>query len=293
MNQACHLCRQINSSANKYCSQCGALLQVMRPPSNPSPPPQLSNWKRPAAISALAASAFWVCLWVLSSLPDQPRVQSIATQTEQPTVVVAVTPAAAATPIISLALTAGQHLAEARRALAESEKTTSDAARLAGPIAAARWHLEAVTAKERDYAEAQKLLATLTKRERALATATAEAKKGEAVARSATSADSSNDEESNPSDDSAKSEDASPASAASSSAGETTGEAPAAGRSRSSGGAQGSGFYTNRAGNTVRSPTFSQSAPAGASARCHDGSYSFSQSRRGTCSHHGGVAAWL
>jgi hypothetical protein len=34
-------------------------------------------------------------------------------------------------------------------------------------------------------------------------------------------------------------------------------------------------------------------APAGATARCNDGTYSFSQHRRGTCSHHGGVAVWL
>jgi Protein of unknown function (DUF3761) len=34
-------------------------------------------------------------------------------------------------------------------------------------------------------------------------------------------------------------------------------------------------------------------APAGATAKCNDGTYSFSQHRRGTCSHHGGVAVWL
>jgi len=33
--------------------------------------------------------------------------------------------------------------------------------------------------------------------------------------------------------------------------------------------------------------------PAGATAQCRDGSYSFSQHRSGTCSHHGGVARWL
>jgi hypothetical protein len=33
--------------------------------------------------------------------------------------------------------------------------------------------------------------------------------------------------------------------------------------------------------------------PAGASAKCRDGTYSFSQHRRGTCSHHGGVGSWL
>jgi len=35
------------------------------------------------------------------------------------------------------------------------------------------------------------------------------------------------------------------------------------------------------------------STPAGATARCRDGTYSFSQHHSGTCSHHGGVAAWL
>ena len=35
------------------------------------------------------------------------------------------------------------------------------------------------------------------------------------------------------------------------------------------------------------------SAPPGATARCRDGTYSFSEHRSGTCSHHGGVAVWL
>lgn len=47
--------------------------------------------------------------------------------------------------------------------------------------------------------------------------------------------------------------------------------------------------YTNSSGNYVPSPS---SNPAGASAKCRDGTYSYSQSRRGTCSHHGGVAVW-
>lgn len=55
----------------------------------------------------------------------------------------------------------------------------------------------------------------------------------------------------------------------------------------------GNGTYVNSAGNTVCSPYASNSAPAGASAQCSDGTYSFSQSRSGTCSHHGGVATWL
>ncbi len=51
-------------------------------------------------------------------------------------------------------------------------------------------------------------------------------------------------------------------------------------------------YYTNSAGNKVHSPAYAPSRPAGASAQCRDGTYSFSQSRRGTCSHHGGVATW-
>jgi len=56
-----------------------------------------------------------------------------------------------------------------------------------------------------------------------------------------------------------------------------------------------SGSYVNKAGHTVHRPahTVSGIAPTGATAQCRDGSYSFSQSHRGTCSHHGGVSHWL
>lgn len=50
--------------------------------------------------------------------------------------------------------------------------------------------------------------------------------------------------------------------------------------------------YVNVDGVRVPSPVFSETKPEGASARCRDGSYSFSRNRRGTCSHHGGVAEW-
>lgn len=54
-------------------------------------------------------------------------------------------------------------------------------------------------------------------------------------------------------------------------------------------------YYTNSDGNQVQSPSYStdNSVPAGATAKCNDGTYSFSQHRSGTCSHHGGVAEWL
>ncbi len=54
-----------------------------------------------------------------------------------------------------------------------------------------------------------------------------------------------------------------------------------------------SGTYLNSKRQTVKRPENCSTAPQGAIARCRDGSYSFSRSRRGTCSHHGGVAKWL
>jgi uncharacterized protein YraI len=53
--------------------------------------------------------------------------------------------------------------------------------------------------------------------------------------------------------------------------------------------------YINSDGQWVQSPTRTADGlpPAGATAHCRDGTYSFSQHRQGTCSHHGGVARWL
>lgn len=53
--------------------------------------------------------------------------------------------------------------------------------------------------------------------------------------------------------------------------------------------------YRTRDGQEVHSPAKSTNdqVPAGASAKCWDGTFSFSQHRRGTCSHHGGVQNWF
>ncbi len=55
------------------------------------------------------------------------------------------------------------------------------------------------------------------------------------------------------------------------------------------------GHYVNRQGHDVHSPAHSKDgqAPNGATAKCRDGSYSFSESHRGTCSRHDGVSDWL
>jgi hypothetical protein len=55
------------------------------------------------------------------------------------------------------------------------------------------------------------------------------------------------------------------------------------------------GHYVNKDGQTVHSPAKSVdgAVPVGASAKCSDGTYSFSKHHSGTCSHHGGVTSWL
>ena len=52
-------------------------------------------------------------------------------------------------------------------------------------------------------------------------------------------------------------------------------------------------YYVNTSKATVKRPAAAVVIPVGATAQCKDSTYSFSQSRRGTCSHHGGVRKWL
>lgn len=54
-----------------------------------------------------------------------------------------------------------------------------------------------------------------------------------------------------------------------------------------------SGYYKNVSSHCVRRPTKASRVPAGATAKCRDATYSFSEHASGTCSHHGGVARWI
>jgi hypothetical protein len=69
--------------------------------------------------------------------------------------------------------------------------------------------------------------------------------------------------------------------------------APATTANGAGGGVCGSDEYRNVDGNCIPRPTQADAAPPGATAECKDGTYSFSQHRSGTCSHHGGVKRWL
>ena len=50
------------------------------------------------------------------------------------------------------------------------------------------------------------------------------------------------------------------------------------------------GYYKNVSGRCVHSPS---SSPVGATARCRDGTFSYSEHASGTCSYHGGVLVWI
>jgi hypothetical protein len=71
------------------------------------------------------------------------------------------------------------------------------------------------------------------------------------------------------------------------------GAAPHAGASTPSALTCHSGYYKNVSGHCVHRPVKRSHVPAGATAKCRDGSYSFSEHASGTCSHHGGVAVWI
>jgi uncharacterized protein DUF3761 len=50
------------------------------------------------------------------------------------------------------------------------------------------------------------------------------------------------------------------------------------------------GYYKNVNGVCVKRPGHD---PRGATAKCRDGTYSYSRHASGTCSHHGGVLRWI
>ena len=51
-------------------------------------------------------------------------------------------------------------------------------------------------------------------------------------------------------------------------------------------------YYVNSSGHRVHSPSCGQKGEGRPHAVCRDGSISYSEHHRGTCSRHGGVASW-
>lgn len=265
----CPRCGRQALSTNTFCPACGERLALKS---------SAIGVKLILAAVAVFAGLLWIAALSAqtqrATVPSPaPRAQSLPGSSLTP-------PAPAAQ---TLELTSAQHLSEAKRALADGYKPNKDPQKASwGEVEAARWHLKAIGQGAPEYREAQELLREIIRRERQQLAA-----KAATEARTTAASDEVAGE---------VGEDSSGTTTTTPSATQTAleradGTSP---RPSTPAGSSSSDYYTNAYGNRVRRPTFSDSGPpAGASAQCGDGSYSFSQSRRGTCSHHGGVARWF
>lgn len=289
---ACPRCGRPSPPKVTFCASCGSHLSG----SSGSSASSGKGWKLLLGAVALFAGLLWVSVLYTRQGSPTPLIGEAqpqgllapgsgatqAAQVSQPT------------PLPSLTLTSAQHLAEAKRALADGYKQNKDPQKTQwGEVSAAKWHLKAITASAHEYREGQELLREVARRERQIVLAKKKAVQDEDEDSDATAeADAASDDD--------HSGGSSPARPAASSPADTASSSPTATREATSssttggGGGSSSDYYTNSRGVQVRRPTRSDGGPPpGASAQCRDGSYSFSQSRRGTCSGHGGVARWL
>lgn len=273
----CHNCGRPSPPVNTFCASCGATL---------SPRSSGKGWKLFFGVFALFAGLLWAA--AIFTRPGPPagalRPQALFDSGSNSPAA----PVAQSAPQPPLTLTSAQHLAEAKRALADGYKPGNDPRKAKwGEVAAAKWHLRSIVPATLEYPEAQELLKEVARRERRIELARKQAE---------AETDKSVEEEADA--DAADADDDKTSSAVTSSSAPSSTSAPAAPRQSPSptvtGGNSPSGYYTNSRGRRVQRPTFSENGPPdGATAQCRDGSYSFSQSRRGTCSHHGGVSRWL
>jgi hypothetical protein len=265
----CPNCGRTSPPGVSFCASCG---------SNLFSTSGGKGWKLLLGAIALLGGLLWA-----SVLYTQTRPSAQAIGPTQPQGLVGsgqgAAQAAQPAPPPALTLTSAQHLAEAKRALADGYKPNKDPQKArGGEVTAAKWHLKAIGATAAEYREAQELLKEVARRERQAELAKKQAVADEGVA-TTTVADAAEDD----------ADDDSPAASSSTSASSpsTAPRSPPAGGSPSD-------YYTNSRGRRVHRPMFSENGPPeGATAQCADGTYSFSQSRRGTCSHHGGVSRWL
>jgi hypothetical protein len=268
----CPRCGRQNPGAISFCPACGE---------NLSSPTKRHSWKLLFGALALVVGALWASAIYTQTgrqaIQPQPPVQTFA-NSNQP----------AAPPPEQAGLSAAAHLSEARRALADGYKPNKDPKKASwGEVAAARWHLKSIDRSAPEYSEAQELLREVARREKQIELASIPAAAKVELAPETAEAGESDD--SGVTSAPAKSS-ALPASSASRPTQSATAEPPSG---RAQFGGSSDDTYTNVEGVQVRRPIKSDSVPAGASAQCRDGSYSFSRNRRGTCSHHGGVARWL
>lgn len=273
----CSNCGRSNLSTATFCAACGTRLASAG-----------KGWKLlVAALVIFVVGLLWaVAGYRVTTTPTTMQPQALSTQIAANTNLQQLP--------TTLELTSAQHLTEARRALADGYKPNKDPKKASwGEVAAARWHLKAIGSGTPEFGEAQELLKEVARREKQIELASKQPVLQTAPVPAAANVDEAEDAEE---DGLSYTANTSPKPSTSpvvrqpaqSTASERT-SAPT-----QPGGTSSDDYYTNTYGERVRRPTFSNDGPpAGASAQCRDGSYSFSRSRRGTCSHHGGVARWL
>lgn len=263
----CPRCGRSNPNRNSYCAACG---------NNLSSSSNGNRWKTFFSLFAL----FVGLVWMAATYTHTQTPMALVAPLQPQSLVSSNTPIDSSPQ--SITLTSAQHLAEAKQALAEGYKPNKDPKKASwGEVSAAKWHLKAIGSNTAEYREAQVLLKEVTHREKQIEIATKQTEVSPPAYDNTVA--SIKDDDSNSTSSTA-----------------VTSPSPSSGTGRSSTSSDKAGqspsddHYTNVDGVRVKRPTFSDSGPpSGASARCRDGSYSFSLNRRGTCSHHGGVAKWL
>lgn len=256
----CPRCGRPSLTGNSFCPACGSKLPQ-------TPTAGGKGWKLFLGAFAVFVGLLWLAVLFVRTVPT-PQLTTASRPQALTGSVNGAAQTAPPTPTAPLTLTSTQHLAEAKRALAQGYKPDKDLRKARwGEVAEAKQHLDAIGATEPEYREAQALLKEVVRRERQIELAAKQAERDEdAEEEAATTARTSSSASSSP---------------ANSGAGAT-------------GSGSSSEYYTNSRGEQVPRPRRSENGPPpGATAQCGDGSYSFSQSRRGTCSHHGGVSRWL
>jgi hypothetical protein len=144
-------CGPANLNAHAFSPSCGTSL---------SSPVRTRGWK-------LFLGAFAICVGMAWTAACRSEKKHEPSSSRPPTSSSASSNLTPTPGIQALALTSAQHLAEARRALADGYKPDGDPKRASwGEVAAARWHLKAIGPGAPEYREAQALLKEVASRER-------------------------------------------------------------------------------------------------------------------------------
>jgi rubrerythrin len=186
---SCPRCGHLKPGANDFCPNCGTSLKSATN----------GGWRILFGVFALLAGLTWGAVLYTRPATDDPPAQS------GPRALLAADSSLSSSPTQTHDLTAAQHLAEAKKALADGYRPDKDPRKTSwGEVAAARWHLKAIGAASPEHREARELLKEVERREREMALASKPAApepKPSPVAQAADDEDDLSDEEDFASDD--------------------------------------------------------------------------------------------